>query len=133
MNNINNAPGIVADLKSMPIRNTPFTDYCELINSIVLKMASTRGKRKFINIATTAYVYEDGYVKLTYIDSEYGNDKYCVEINRSIWDDIPEGINPFLVNEGSDYNLVYEYILSREQLLFHLPGNWLDFVKQYAD
>ena len=132
MNNLN-IPGIVAGLKTMQISETPFTGYCELINSIVMKMASAKGKRIFIDVANTAYVYEDGNVRFTYIDSDYGNDKYRVEVNRSVWDDIPEGINPFMVNEGSDYNYVYEYMVSREILMFHLPGNWLDFVKRYID
>ena len=65
---------------------------------------------------------------LIYDDSDYGIAKYKIDIHRSVWDSISEGINPLMVNEGGAWNWVYYYSESREELSLYIPGEWDEIV-----
>ena len=112
--------------RSMSVAGTPYEEYCCRINSAVKKYALKYGAE-----SGEKYVYEDGKVRFTYIDSPYGNDKYRVDIARSVWDDLPDDIDPFMVNEGGRWNTVYQFQSGRDVLTFHLPGSWTDTVELY--
>jgi len=119
-------PGMVT-WRSMQIDGTEFEEYCLRVNRVVKKMALSEGAGY-----DGTYVFQDGAVRLTYIDSPYGNDQYRVEINCSVWNDIPNGINPFMVNEGGSWNYVYGFQAGRDVLKFHLPGSWVDRLAYYG-
>ena len=121
-------PPIVA-LESMKISGTCYEDYCHQINKIVFGKAVYDGNAIYDGCGKTIYRYEDDDVRLTYTDSCFGNDRYMVEINRNIWDDLPDNINPLAVNDGGPWNIVYDYLESRSVLMFHLPGEWVNALK----
>lgn len=126
MANVLKSPGLVAIPDTLNVDGTPYYDYCSYINKIILDTAVRRGAQTY-----DGYIYMDNCVRFLYIDSDYGNDKYCIEVNRSVWDDIPSNINPFMVNEGGVWNLVYEYQDCRDVLLFHIPGSWVNILARY--
>ncbi len=117
-------PGTVIGLKSVEVDGGEYEPFCDLICGIVKKTALKKGSRR----DDRTYVYNNSDLKLTYIDSGY-NDKFRVEIHKSVWNEIPADINPFMVNEGTEWNLVFELQdSSSKRLQFHLPGWWVNLV-----
>ncbi len=118
-------PGItVSGIKEVP---TIQKVYCDEINKLIKKMAISYGQRVKSSIQGQTWEYRDEQFVLKYTDSDYGNDHFSVEVNRTVWDDLPNGVNSWLVNEGGNWNYVYAYKDgSCEVLLNHIPGTWRD-------
>lgn len=125
-----NKPEIVL-FKAKILTNTEEIAYCDYINSIIKKICLGRGRHvPSYNFYGDVYVFKDINISLTYMDSDYGNDKYHLEIAPEVWDEIPSGIDRNIVfDEG--YNLVYSFQDSpdRKVLNWHLPGSWIQFIK----
>ncbi len=102
--------------------DSPYTQYCEFLNGIVRKMAQHGQIQR--EPYCTIMTYQDVDFRLTYTQYDSGNEHYLVEVHRNTWNSIPQGVNPFMVNENGPWNFVYQYNDSRNVLMFHIPGSW---------
>lgn len=122
-------PGLVA-CRSLEVSGTVYWDYCHCVNRVAGENALRRGQR-VSELYRTKYVFQDRTFRFTYIVSEYGNEKFRVEVHRSAWDKLPPDVNPLMVNDGTEWNYVYDYSDSRDTLTFHLPGSWFELLANY--
>lgn len=87
--------------------------YCNSINTLVRRFALYHGKQGPMPGGTNNY-YFDGALKCTYFDSDYGNDRYSLEI----------------VN---DNRLVPVYSLldkpDKQVINLLVPGDWLEILQ----
>ena len=123
-----NKPDIVAGLKPLYVNGTDYKDYCDFINHVVRWTAVGKGYWRGDTI-----IFQDESIRFIYVDNEYGNDKYTVEINREIWNEIPDDIDPQVVNFGGKWNCVYQFMDGRDALLWHIPGNWFRLLTKYSN
>lgn len=122
-------PGSVV-IHSLEVSGTAYWDYCHYINRVAGENAVMRGQR-VPEPYGTKYLFQDQVFRFTYIVSEYGNEKFRVEVHRSAWDKLPSDVNPLMVNDGTEWNYVYDYSDSRDTLTFHLPGSWFELLVNY--
>ena len=108
-----------------------YAEYCALINTVIRETTITKGAwRPDKTWSGDVYVYQDANVKMSFRNSTYGNDHYLLEVHRSVWNDLPGSVNPFMINEGGPWNFVYHFQDGRQVLLFHLPGQWFNVLVQ---
>lgn len=118
-------PGLVTYLN--PIRiDIRFKVYCEHLNSINRKMIREKGYNPFIRRSVgKTLCYRDKNVYFEQNIYSDGTDEYSISIRSSIWNDIPNGINPYLIYEDG-WNDVYRFRGGRykDVLLLYVPGDW---------
>ncbi len=122
-------PGLTILFMKSIAAGEEYRDYCTLINRFVYAKAVQEGVRTTSpNFSGDIYIYRDEAFKLTYKDSDYGNDHYMVEVSTNIWNDLPSGVNPDMVHGNSGYNYVYDFQDGREVLCTHIPGTWANIL-----
>lgn len=129
-------PGILATFKTMYIEDREEIEYCAYINDLIRKMSTIKGKSSVSsNFYGTSYVYQKDGLRCIYNDSDYGNDNYHFEVHVSRWNNIPAGVNPYIVCDNEGYNLVYSFQDSpnRNVLIWHIPGDWVEILKRASN
>ena len=127
-------PGVITDAP-LEIEGTCYEPYCRFVNKVVCEMAMNSAvsiRQQGCDPADTDFVYGDLNVRLKYIDSKrYGKDRFTVEINCRVLDELPEIPDHIrsLVREDGDWILVYEYSDSFDRLEYHIPG-WINVLEQ---
>jgi len=124
------SPKTVSMFNTMHIADKDELDYCHFLNDIIRRLAVNMGIASVSpKFSGTNYVFKGNGLRCTYNDSDYGNDRYHLEISSDVWNDVPDDINYETVfDEG--YNLVYSFQDSpdRQVLLQHIPGTWISFI-----
>lgn len=123
-------PKTVSMFNVMYVTDEEELKYCHFLNDIIRYLSIKKGESSVSpKFSGTNYVYTGNGLRCTYNDSDYGNDRYHLEISADIWNDVPDDINYETVfDEG--YNLVYSFQDSpdRQVLLQHIPGTWINFL-----
>lgn len=125
-------PGLVTYLNPIQI-DIRYKVYCEHLNSIIRKMIREKGVNAFMRrgVGKTRYYIDERVYFEQSIYSD-GTDEYGISIRSSVWNDIPDGINPYLIYEDG-WNDVYRFRDGRfkEVLLFYVPGEWEQILSEY--
>lgn len=122
-------PGLVA-ARSLEVSGTAYWNYCRYVNRIASENAIMRGQC-IPERYGTKHKFQDRVFRFTFIISDYGSEKFRVEVHRSVWNELPPDVNPLMVNEGTEWNYVYDYADADDTLTFHLPGSWSELLANY--
>lgn len=125
-------PGLVTYLKPIQI-NIRYKVYCEHLNSIIRKMIREKGVNVFKRKSTgRTRCYVDNNVDFSETIYRDGTEEYSISIHSNVWNDIPDGINPYLIYD-SGWNDVYRFRDGRykEVLLLYVPGDWEEWMALY--
>lgn len=124
--------GLVTYLNPIQI-DIQYKVYCEYLNGIIRKMIRLKGKSLFTpRTPGKTRSYRDNKVLMQETLYTDGTEEYCISINSNVWNDIPDGINPYLIYEYG-WNDVYRFRDGRynEFLLLYVPGDWEQLLKEY--
>lgn len=121
-----NYPGIVT-IASKNVNASDYEEFCIWLNQEI----KSRAVGKNMPDDDRTYIYNDSKIKCTYVASAYGNENYYLEVSADVWNEIPEGVNPALVQDEG-WNLVYAYLdgIDRQMIRQHIPGDWNKLFKQ---
>ena len=125
-------PGLGTYLNPIQI-NIRYKVYCEHLNSTIRKMIREKGVNVFKRkSAGKTRCYSDNNVIFCETIYRDGTEEYSISIHSNVWNDIPDGINPYLIYEYG-WNDVYCFRDGRykEVLLLYVPGDWEQLLSRY--